>query len=78
MGQYDRLVNDRQANPARQKKIQEITDRYLLNIGKTRQYKRDMDAYHNAPSFAESRRLDYEMQNRQYSRNTYMGLSTGG
>ncbi len=77
LGQYDDLMNNMQANASRKKQIQDITDRYLGNISRSSAYQRDQRNYLNAPSFAESRRLDYEQQNRQYSQRVYMGNSNG-
>ena len=75
--QADRLYNNPRAGTKRRERIQSALDRYLLNIMDSKTYEQDLKNYHDAPSFAESRKLDYKMENRKYSQRQYMGLSTG-
>ena len=61
---------------SRQNKIIDIASRYEENIMRTKRYAKDAIAI--STSIGQKRRENYlQMNERKYSRNTYMGLSNG-
>lgn len=52
--------------------------KYLGNIGKTDTYKADLEGVNNAPNSLAMGRMNTMLLNREYPRNQYMGLNTGG
>ena len=65
---------------ARRERVLNAYRRYWENISRTRSFQKDDQAQMRAMmsgNASEYRRLNDRLENRQYSRNTYMGLNGG-
>lgn len=77
--QLDRIVSGG-ASDARNQRAQNAYQRYWENMSRTNQFQQDdaaqQRAFYNG-DMSEYSRLDDQLKNRKYSRNTYMGLNAG-
>lgn len=78
--QWERLKNNRLLNADRNKRVNEIYNRYWTNMSKTERFRKD--DYNQVKAFASGNIKEYNkyrniLENRQYSRRAYMGLSNG-
>ena len=78
--QWERLKNNRRLTASRNAKVNETYERYLRNIYNTKTFRNDDNKQIRA--FASGDRNEYQrlrdnLRDRQYSRNTYMGLNGG-
>lgn len=79
--QYERIADGSMDNFARRQRALRIATRYSQNIGRTSQYQRDANditrAYLNKNAYGVRQGMNRQ-DNRQYSRNVYMGVAKGG
>lgn len=78
--QWERLNSDYRLDDARSRRVNDIVARYTRNMMGTRQFSRD--DLNQTKAFRSGNRATIQaakntLRNRQYSRNTYMGLNGG-